>query len=73
MAEMVAMAAAKKKFVPLPKKAATIAHPSAKTSLIVASAAAVVPSKRFRPKVKTTGDVAQPQKWIKKKAKNGEQ
>ncbi|KAB2617583.1 hypothetical protein D8674_013452 [Pyrus ussuriensis x Pyrus communis] len=72
---MVKMVATKRKLTHPLKKAAIIATPLAEKAtptLVVATAAPIAPSKRPRPKAETTGNVAQPQKCIKKKAKKGE-
>ncbi|XP_050153433.1 uncharacterized protein LOC126627907 [Malus sylvestris] len=59
------MVVAKKKLVPLPRKATTVTHSLVEPTLVVAPATSTTLSKRLRPEVKTTGNIARPQKRIK--------
>lgn len=65
------MVVAKNKLAHSPKKAVTIAPPPAEPTPVVAPVAPTAPSKWPCPDVETTGNVAQPKKHIKKKAKMG--
>ncbi|KAM0990516.1 hypothetical protein ACFX2C_009023 [Malus domestica] len=62
------MVTVKKKLAHSPKKVATIAPPSAEPTLVATPATLTAPCKWPCPEFETTGNVAQPQKCIKKKA-----
>lgn len=65
------MVVAKKKLDHPSKKATTIAS-IAEPTLVMAPAMLTAPSKRPHPEAKMAGNVARPQKRLKKKAKNEE-
>ncbi|KAM0990517.1 hypothetical protein ACFX2C_009023 [Malus domestica] len=66
------MVTVKKKLAHSPKKVATIAPPSAEPTLVATPATLTAPCKWPCPEFETTGNVAQPQKCIKKKARKGD-
>lgn len=66
---MADVVATKKKLAHSPKKAATIAPPSAEPTPDAVPAALTAPSKRPCLEVETTGNITRPQKRIKKKAR----